>query len=51
VVAIVQAQEALLAKQAAGKAGGVVEINAADGGLVLRLPGEAKGEVLYRNPV
>jgi hypothetical protein len=47
VVAIVQAQEAILQRQAAGQAGCVVEVNAAEGGLVLRAPGHAGVHVLY----
>jgi predicted dehydrogenase len=51
VVAIVQAQEAILKRAAAGQPGCVVDVNAADGGLVLRVPGRAEGEALCRDPV
>ncbi len=46
-VAIVQALEAILARHAAGQPGGVVFVNASEGGLVLRLPGQVQGELLY----
>ena len=51
VVAIVQAQEALLARQAAGRPGGVIEVNSPEGGLVLKLPGKPAGEILYQDKV
>jgi D-galacturonate reductase len=51
VVAIVQAQEALLAKQVAGVAGGIVEVNTPSGGLLLRLPGQQEPEILYSKRV
>lgn len=51
VVAIVQALEALLQQQARGRPGGLVEVNAAEGGLVLRLPGEALPTLLYPDRV
>ena len=50
-VAIVQAMEALLDQQAARKPAGVVEVNGAGGGLVLRLPGKSEAVVLYRDKV
>jgi predicted dehydrogenase len=46
-VAIVQAMEAILARQARGQPGTMVEVNASEGGLVLRCPGRAEAEVLY----
>ncbi|MBI1830335.1 MAG: Gfo/Idh/MocA family oxidoreductase [Planctomycetes bacterium] len=46
-VAIVQAMEALLARQAAGQRGCVVEVNGPRGGLVLLTPGKGEVEVLY----
>lgn len=46
-VAIVQAMEALLQQHAAGKPGCLVEVNGTDGGLVLRISGQAKPVVLY----
>jgi D-galacturonate reductase len=51
VVAIVQAVEAILKKHAAGQPGCVVEVNAAEGGLVLRVPGQNTAEVLYQGRV
>lgn len=51
VVAVVQAQEAILKLAATGQPGGAVEVNAPDGGLVLRMPGNAGGDVLYRERV
>jgi predicted dehydrogenase len=50
-VAIVQAMEALLARQAAGHPAGVVEVNGPRGGLVLLTPGSAEATVLYANRV
>jgi predicted dehydrogenase len=50
-VATVQALEAILARHADGKPGGVVTVNGPGGGLVLRLPGRAEPEVLYERPV
>src|SRR5262249_41232261 len=38
-VAVVQALEAILQRQAVGEPGALVEVNSADGGLVLRIPG------------
>ncbi len=46
-VAIVQALEAILAAQAAGRPGSVVRVNGPDGGLVLYSPGQAEPTVLY----
>ncbi len=46
-VAAVQAMEAILAKHAAGTPNAFVEVNQADGGLVLRSPGTSVPEVLY----
>ncbi len=51
VVAIVQALEAILTRHAAGQPGGVVFVNADEGGLVLRLPGRPDADVLYRGQV
>jgi len=51
VVAIVQAIEAILAKQVGGHPGCVAFVNAAEGGLVLRTPGDARAEVIYANRV
>jgi hypothetical protein len=51
VVAIVQGLEAILTRQAKGQAGCVVEVNSPEGGLVLRTPGKAEAEVLYRESV
>jgi hypothetical protein len=50
-VAIVQAMEALLERQAKGEPGGLVEVNGAGGGLVLRVPGKADANVLYAERV
>ncbi|MCB1226143.1 MAG: Gfo/Idh/MocA family oxidoreductase [Verrucomicrobiales bacterium] len=47
VVAAVQAMEAILRHHAAGRPHAVVEVNAAEGGLVLRLPGVTEAEVLH----
>jgi hypothetical protein len=46
-VAVVQALEAILARQASGRPGCIVEVNGPQGGLVLRAPGESEWEVLY----
>jgi len=51
VVAAVHAMEAILARHAAGQPGAVVDIDAPEGGLVLRLPGVAEPEVLYSGRV
>lgn len=45
-VAVVQALEAILARHAAGQPGSMVEVNAPEGGLVLRAPGRAEPEIL-----
>jgi hypothetical protein len=50
-VAIVQAMEALLERQARGEPGGLVEVNGPRGGLVLLTPGKAEATVLYPGPV
>jgi D-galacturonate reductase len=50
-VAVVQALEAILERQAAGQPGAVVDVNASSEGLVLRVPGEADNSVLYPNRV
>ena len=46
-VAVVQALEAILQRQAAGQPGCVVEVNHTGGGLVLKVPGQAEPVVLY----
>ncbi len=50
-VAVVQALEAILARHAIGEPDGVVTVNGGEGGLVLHLPGQAGGEVLYAGRV
>jgi predicted dehydrogenase len=50
-VAVVQALEAILREHAAGRPGSMVEVNAAEGGLVLRRPSAAKAVVLYAGRV
>ncbi|MBI2804117.1 MAG: Gfo/Idh/MocA family oxidoreductase [Planctomycetes bacterium] len=50
-VAIVQAMEALLTRQARGEPGGLVEVNGPRGGLVLLTPGKAEAAVLYPGTV
>ncbi len=50
-VAIVQAMEALLERQANGQPAGVVEVNGQRGGLVLLTPGNAEATVLYAGRV
>ena len=50
-VAVVQAQEAILQRHAAGQPGCVVEVNGPTGGLVLRAPGRAEPQVLYPDRV
>lgn len=50
-VAVVQALEAILARQAQGQAGSMVEVNGPQGGLVLRTPGRTEAEVLYPGKV
>ena len=51
VVAAIQALEAILRRHAGGQPGCVVECNVADGGLVLRVPGNVECEVLYADRV
>ena len=46
-VAVVQAMEAILREHAAGRPGSMVEVNAREGGLVLRRPGDPEPVVLY----
>ena len=50
-VATVQALEAILARQVAGIANCVVNVNDKHGGLVLYSPGSAEPEVLYSGKV
>jgi predicted dehydrogenase len=50
-VAIVQAMEAILQQQVQGRPGSMVEVNAAEGGLVLRLSGRPESTVLYAHRV
>ena len=50
-VAAVQAMEAILAKHSAGTPNTFVEVNSADGGLVLRSPGTGVAEVLYAHRI
>jgi D-galacturonate reductase len=50
-VAIVQAMEALLERQAAEEPGGLVEVNGPHGGLVVLTPGRAEVSVLYEGRV
>jgi predicted dehydrogenase len=47
IVAVVQAVEAILERQSRGQPGTMVEVNAPEGGLVLRRPGSSEAEVLY----
>ena len=51
VVAAVQAVEAILRAQSAGKPGSVVTVNGPRGGLVQSFPGESAVEILYAPPV
>jgi hypothetical protein len=51
IVAAVQAVEAILRAQAAGKPGSVVTVNGPRGGLVQSFPGESAVEILYAPPV
>ena len=44
---VVQALEAILREHAAGRPGSMVEVNAPEGGLVLRRPGSSEPVVLY----
>jgi D-galacturonate reductase len=50
-VAIVQAMEAILAEHAAGRPGCLVEVNASQGGLLLRVQGEREPRILYAQRV
>jgi hypothetical protein len=50
-VAVAQALEAILQRQAAGQPGSMVEVNGPAGGLVLRVPGRAEPVVLYPDRV
>src|SRR5581483_5461238 len=50
-VAVVQAMEAILQRHAAGQPGSMVEVNAPEGGLVLRAPGSKDAAVLYQGTV
>lgn len=50
-VAAVEAMEAILARHAAGRANGVVDVDHPRGGLVLWLPGQAEPEILYAGRV
>jgi hypothetical protein len=50
-VAVVQALEAILARQAAGQPGCVVTVNGEAGGLVLWRPGEVERTALYAGRV
>lgn len=51
VVAAVQSMEAILARAAAGRPNGLVEVNGEAGGLALYLPGQAEPEVIYEGRV
>jgi predicted dehydrogenase len=51
VVAVVQALEAILERHARGQPGCLVGVNTSDGGLVLRVPGQAEPVVLYPKQV
>jgi predicted dehydrogenase len=50
-VAVVQALEAILERQAGGEAGSMVDVNRERGGLVLRQPGDSESHLLYAQPV
>jgi D-galacturonate reductase len=50
-VAVVQALEAILQQHAVGQPGAVVEVNAGEGGLVMRVPKRAEPIVLYSERV
>jgi hypothetical protein len=50
-VAIVQALEAILTQHAAGRPGCLVEVNAREGGLVMRVPGQREAVILYPDRV
>jgi predicted dehydrogenase len=51
IVAVVQALEAILLRQARGQPGSMVVVNGPLGGLVLQAPGRGEAEVLYQPPV
>ncbi len=51
VVAMVQALEAILARQADGEPGSQVVVNDPQGGLVLRIPGRSESTILYAGRV
>lgn len=51
VVAVVEAMEAILAEHAAGRPGGLIEVNGRAGGLALWLPGTAGPRILYGKKV
>ena len=50
-VAIVQALEAILTEHAAGRPGCLVEVNASEGGLVLRVPAKRDPVIIYPDRV
>jgi len=50
-VAVIQALEAILAKQAGGQPSCIVQVNQTEGGLVLRVPGKLEPEILYPDRV
>ena len=50
-VAIVQALEAILTQHTAGRPGCLVEVNAPEGGLVMRVPGQREAVILYPDRV
>ncbi|HEV3255942.1 MAG TPA: Gfo/Idh/MocA family oxidoreductase [Gemmataceae bacterium] len=50
-VAVVQAMEAILARQAGGHPGSIIEVNVPAGGLVLSTPGQAEATILYSRAV
>ena len=49
-VAVVQALEAILARQAQGRPGSMVQFNSSPGELTLSTPGDVEREILYRPP-
>jgi hypothetical protein len=51
VVAMVQALEAILSKHATGQPGCIVQVNAPEGGLLLRVPAQREPVVLYAGQV
>ena len=50
-VAVVQALEAILSRQARGRTGMIVQVNATDAGLQLLCPGESETVALYSSRV